>query len=72
MLKDRFTFADSVTGLEHAFDTTLTMRRHGYRTRLETTTMNVGKLTFVLHTVVATPPPRPTRAERGCNLGRTI
>jgi hypothetical protein len=71
MAEDRFTFADSFTGLEHAFFTTLVQRGFGARTRLATHTQTVGEKTFVLHTVVATPAPRPTRTERGCNLGRT-
>ena len=70
-MQDRFTFPDSLTGLQLAFDTTLTQRRFGAKTRLVTHTQAVGKLpAFVLHTVVATPTPRPTRAERGCFLGR--
>jgi hypothetical protein len=71
MAEDRFTFPDSFAGLEHALFTTLTQRRFGAKTRLVTHTQAVGKLpAFVLHTVVATPAPRPTRAERGCFLGR--
>lgn len=68
MTEDRFTFADSVTGLEHALFTTLQQRAQGARTRLVTHTQTIGEKTFVLHTVVATQAPRPTRKERGCNL----
>jgi len=68
-MADHFTFADSVTGLETAFELTLALRRSGFRTRLVTTTQTCGKLPpFTLHTVHATPPPRPTRRERGCGL----
>ena len=67
-MEDRFTFANSTTGLEHALFTTLLHRAHGCRTRLVTHTQTVGKQTFVLHTVHSTPVPRPTRAKRGCNL----
>ena len=61
---DLLSFADSTTGLEHAFHLTVTLRSHGFTTRLETTTFNG----FVLHTVIATPPTRLTSADRGCNL----
>ena len=68
METDRFTFADSFTGLSHALFTTLLHRAHGCKTRLVTHTQTVGKQVFTLHTVLSTPAPRPTRAERGCNL----
>ena len=68
METDRFTFANSTTGLEHALFTTLLHRAHGCRTRLVTHTQTVGKQTFVLHTVHSESVPRPTRAKRGCNL----
>jgi hypothetical protein len=61
---DRFTFADSVTGLEHALVVTLSLRRAGFKTRLVTSTL-AG---FTLHTVVSTPPKRPNRKARGAEL----
>jgi hypothetical protein len=64
-MEERFSFADSPTGLEHAFTTTLALRRFGFAVRLETHTQTVGKQTFTLHTVHATPPARPNRKERG-------
>jgi hypothetical protein len=67
-MEDRMTFADSFTGLEHALFTTLLHREHGCKTRLVTHSMSVGKKTFVLHTVLSTPAPRPNRLERGCSL----
>lgn len=67
-MEDRYTFADSTTGLEHALEVTLVNRRYGYKTRLVTHTQTVGKETYTLHTVIATPPARPNRAERGCTL----
>jgi hypothetical protein len=71
-MTDRFTFADSVTGLATAFELTLALRRAGFRTRLGTTTQTCGKLPplppFTLHTVYATPAPRANRAARGCGL----
>jgi hypothetical protein len=66
-MQDRFSFPDSLAGLQLAFDTTLTQRRLGASTRLVTHTQTVGKLpAFVLHTVVCEPAPRPNRKERGC------
>jgi len=68
-MTDRFTFADSVTGLATAFELTLALRRAGFRTRLGTTTQTCGKLPpFTLHTVYATPAPRANRTARGCGL----
>jgi hypothetical protein len=64
METEHYIFADSTTGLAHAFDLTLALRGQGFRTRLETTTFK----TFVLHTVIATPPTKPNRSERGCDL----
>lgn len=64
-MEEKFTFADSTTGLEHALLTTLSLRRFGFSVRLATHTQTVGKETYVLHTVHATPPARPNRAERG-------
>jgi hypothetical protein len=67
-MTERFTFADSVTGLTTALETTLTLRSHGFRTRLETTTRTVGSLPpFTLHTVVATPLPRARTAFQKLN-----
>lgn len=60
-MTERFTFSDSATGLALAFETTLSLRRAGFRTHLET---SVYSRTTV-HTVVATPALRPTRKERG-------
>lgn len=60
---EHFTFADSETGLTLALLTTLSLRRHGFRTRLASRVLS----RFPVHTVVATRPTRPTRAERGCS-----
>lgn len=71
MMQDRFSFADSITGLQLAFDTTLRLRRYGCRTRLVTVPIMLTQgMPAVMYTVVSTPAPRPTRAERGCNLRR--
>ena len=66
-MTERFTFADTCAGLEHALRATLTLRRAGFKTRLAT--RQLTRMTLV-HTVVATPAPRSTRRERGCNLVR--
>jgi hypothetical protein len=69
-MTDHFTFANSNAGLLHAFEIALSLRRFGFKTRLATRrlfTFPTGEAGFV-HTVVATPPTRPTRTERGCNL----
>ena len=69
-MEERFSFADSETGLTLALLTTLSLRRHGFKTRLETSVVCTQR--FFLHTVVAQPPVRPTRAERGASLGRAL
>ena len=61
---EHYTFADSVAGLARAFSTTLSLRRAGFKTRLVTRRI-AG---FVVHTVIATPPKRATRKERGCSI----
>ena len=65
---ERYTFSNEPAGLTLALYTTLRLRRHGFRTRLAT--RQWGK--FTVHTVLAMPPTRPSRAERGANLGRTM
>ncbi len=65
-MEDRYTFGDSCLALGNAYDTTLNLRRAGFKTHLETHTL-AG---YVLNTVVAAPAPRPNRAERGCSLSK--
>lgn len=48
MAEDRFTFADSFAGLEHALFTTLLQRRFGAKTRLVTHTESSPVQTHVL------------------------
>ena len=67
-MEDHYSFADSFTGLEHAFDLARQLRAHGCKTRMVTQTVTVGKQAFVLHTVLSCPAPRPNRLERGCSL----
>lgn len=65
-MEERYSFADSITGLTHAFNTSLNLRRHGFTTRLVQVPIMLGKdAPGVMHTVVAKPPARPSRRERG-------
>jgi hypothetical protein len=59
-MEERFSFADSITGLEHAFTTTLALRRFGFTVRLETHSIKG----YTIHTVIAKPPARPNRTAR--------
>ncbi len=61
---EHHTFPDTSTGIKLAWDTTLSFRRHGFTTRLATRQWR----TFTVHTVIATPPKRPNRKERGASL----
>jgi len=64
MLVERYSFPDSEAGLTQALHTTLTLRHFGFKTRLATRELS----RFTVHTVIATPAPRPNRRERGCEL----
>jgi hypothetical protein len=55
------TLPATVAGLELALSQTLMLRRTGHKTRLVERTISG----FPVLTVVATPPRRPTRRERG-------
>lgn len=68
MQPDHHTFASyentsNALGLAGAWETTVNLRRQGYKTRLAT--RQITRMTRV-QTVIATPPARPTRKERGC------
>jgi hypothetical protein len=66
---ERFCFADSFTGLEHAIGITLSLRHNGYKTRLVTTPIKLGAgFHSVMHIVEAQTPVRPNRMDRGCNI----
>jgi hypothetical protein len=70
MQPDHYIFASyestgNALGLANAWETTVRLRRHGFKTRLATQQIT---RTTIVQTVIATPPVRPTRAERGCNL----
>jgi hypothetical protein len=60
MTPELYTFPDTTAGLTHALDTTRMLRAFGFRTRLAECMLS----RFRVFTVVATPPPRPTRGER--------
>jgi hypothetical protein len=61
-MPEHYTFADNVAGLTQAWETTLSLRRAGFKTRLAT--RQIAQTT--VQTVVATPPKRPNRKQRGC------
>jgi hypothetical protein len=62
-----FSFPNTDAGLVQALHTTLSMRHQGFRTRLAT--RQLTRITQVV-TVLATPPARPNRHDRGCDLVR--
>lgn len=61
---EHYTFPDTTHGIKLAWDTAVSLRRHGFKTRLATRQWGV----FTVHTVIATPPKRPNRKERGASL----
>jgi hypothetical protein len=64
-MTEHFTFPATDNGLELALETTLTLRRNGFKTRLATRRFTGGTDVF---TVVAVRPPTANRKERGCEL----
>jgi len=65
-VEDRYSFADSFTGLENAFYISLHLRRFGYKTRLVSVPIVLTQgVPGVMYTVVATPKPKPSRKELG-------
>jgi hypothetical protein len=68
-MEDRYSFPDSFAGLVHAWNTSVHLRRYGHSTRLVEVPITLTKgIPGVMHTVIATPPARPNRAERGAVL----
>lgn len=68
-MEERYSFADSITGLTHAFNTSLNLRRHGFTTRLVQVPITLCKgVPGVMHTVVAVSASKPTRVERGLGV----
>ena len=59
-MTEYYSFPDTPAGLLLAWQTSVTLRRYGFTTRL--VTRNVAG--FVLRTVVAVPPARPNRSVR--------
>jgi hypothetical protein len=64
MRQDTFTFPFTDAGLALAWDLTSGLRKAGYTTRLVERTL----CGFKVYTLLATPPRRPTRRERGAIL----
>lgn len=72
-MEDRYSFADSPIGIGHMMYTFARLKTAGYTVRRVTGTVILGSKGNVtiygsLHTVIATPPPRPNREARGCNV----
>lgn len=63
-MTEHYTLPDTAAGLQQAWDTAVSLRRHGFKTRLAT--RQWGRTT--VHTVIATPKKRPSRKERGLTL----
>jgi hypothetical protein len=63
-MTEHFTFPNTESGLTLALTLSLSLRRHGYRTRLAERAISHTRVV----TVVATPKPRPNRKARGCTL----
>lgn len=61
---EHLTLPDTHAGVGLAWDVTISLRRTGFRTRLATRQWGACRV----HTVVAVPPKRPTRKERGASL----
>jgi hypothetical protein len=61
-MADCYTFPNNAHGLAHAWECALHLRAFSYATRLAV--RQWGRYRVV--TVIAMPPERPTRAERGC------
>ena len=62
-MTEQYFFADTETGLAHAFRATLSLRRAGFKTRLAETLLHRTRL----HVLYATSAPRPNRKTRGCS-----
>ncbi len=62
-MTEHYTFADTAAGLKHAWDTAVSLRRGGFKTRLVTRRISMS----MVHTVLATPT-RLSRKERGLTL----
>lgn len=65
-MEERFTFGNKSRDLELMAGIRRSLEAFGFTCTVESTTMTRHE--FVLHTLVAVPPKKPTRAERGCFL----
>ena len=73
MTEDRYSFADSPSGIGHMMYTFAHLSKYGYTVRRETVPVLLGgsgkaKVYGVMHNLIAAPPMRPNRAERKCNV----
>lgn len=68
-MTEQFTFTNTLTGLRLLLNLTLSLRAHGFTTvGLVGQPERFGALGCRLLHLEATPPERPNREERGCNL----
>lgn len=67
-MTEHFSFTSRPEGLLAAWEHALSLRAHGWKTRLAERNWRTSN-GFNVVTVVATPPKRPTRTERGCFVG---
>jgi hypothetical protein len=67
-MPERYTFPHTLAGLRLALHLTQSLRTAGFTTVCTPGTTSVGKQTFNLLRLEATPAPRPNREARGCNL----
>lgn len=65
-MEERHTFGNTPRDLRLLADHRRELEAFGFTCRVETTTMT--KHEFVLNTLVAVAPKKPTRAERGCSI----
>lgn len=65
-MEERFSFGNTPRDHEAIADKRRTLEAFGWACTVESTTMT--KHEFVINTLVAVPPKKPTRKERGCEL----
>ena len=64
MTEERYTFPHTEAGVLLAFEQTLSLRAGGFRTRV----LEHAIRGFPVVTLIAQPPARASRTERGCNV----
>jgi hypothetical protein len=67
-MTERYTFANTPTGLTLMLRTTVSLRRAGFKTHASKSVFHG----FTIYTLTATAAPRPNRRERGCTIERGI